>query len=80
MELNNLPDVDIWEPIDSSQLSYKDNTRNEELVSKVADSNITADLQHGTHESPALKTTPKPQGRGTPINNSNSVLQNTFNI
>ena len=23
---NNLPDIDIWEPINSSQLSYKNNT------------------------------------------------------
>jgi len=81
IELNNdLPDVEIWEPIHSSQLSYKNNTVDKKPVSKVANSNSTENLQHGIHESSALKTTPKPQSRSTPINNSNSIPQNTFNI
>jgi len=72
MELNNdSPDIDLREPIDSSQLSYKDNTRDDQLVSKAADSNSTENLQRGT---------PKPRGGGSPINNSNSILQDTLNI
>ena len=77
---NNLPDIDIWEPINSSQLSYKDNTVDEKPVSKTANSNSTENLQHGIYEGPALKTTPKSQGKSTPINNSNSISQDTFNI
>ena len=77
---NNLPDIDIWEPINSSQLSYKDNIVDEKPVSKTANSNSTENLQYGTYEGSALKTTPKSQGRSTPINNSNSISQDTFNI
>ena len=36
---NDLPDVEIWEPIHSSQISYKNNTVDKKLVSKIADSN-----------------------------------------
>jgi len=81
MELNNnLPDIDIWEPINSSQLSYKDNIVDKKPVSKIANSNSIENLQHGTYNSPALKTIPKSQGRSTLINNSNSISQDTFNI
>ena len=45
MEINNnLPNVDFWEPIDSSQLSYKNNMENKEIVSKIADTNIIAEI------------------------------------
>ena len=45
MELNkNLPNIDIWEPINSSQLSYKDNIVDEKPVSKTANSNSTENL------------------------------------
>jgi len=57
---NDLPNINLCEPIDSSQLSYKNNTRNEKLVSKVADSNSIENSQHSIHESFALKTTFKP--------------------
>jgi len=57
---NDLPNINLWEPIDSSQLSYKNNTRNEKLVSKVADSDSIKNSQHSTYESSALKTTSKP--------------------
>ena len=57
---NDLPNINLWEPIDSSQLSYKNNTRNEKLVSKVANSNSIKNSQHSTYESSALKTTSKP--------------------
>ena len=81
MELNNnLPDIDIWEPINSSQLSYKDNIVDKKPVSKIVNSNSIENLQHGTYNSPALKTIPKSQGRSTLINNSNSISQDTFNI
>ena len=81
MELNNyLPNIDIWEPINSSQLFYKNNIVDKKPVSKVANSNNTENLQCGTYESPALKTIPKPWSRSTPINNSNNIPQDTFNI
>ena len=57
---NDLPNINLWEPIDSSQLSYKNNTRNEKLVSKVANSNSIENSQHSTYKSSALKTTFKP--------------------
>ena len=42
MEINNdLLDVNFQKPINSSQLSYKDNIVNEEIVSKVANSRNT---------------------------------------
>jgi len=70
MELNNdLPNFNLQEPIDSSQLSYKNNTRNEKLVNKVANSNSTENLQHSTHKGPILKITLKPRGRGSLFNN-----------
>ena len=81
IELNNdLPDIEIWEPIHSSQLFYKNNIVDKKPVSKVANSNNTENLQHNIYEGSALKTTLKPQSRSTPINNSNSIPQNTFNI
>jgi len=73
-------EIDIWELINSSQLSYKNNTVDEKPVSKTANSNSTENLQHGIYEGPAQKATPKSQGRSTPINNSNSISQDTFNI
>ena len=73
-------EIDIWEPINSSQLFYKNNTVDEKPVSKTANYNSTENLQHGTHEGSALKTTPKPQSRSTPINNPNSIPQDIFNI
>ena len=61
MELNNyLPNVDIWEPINSSQLFYRNNIVDKKPVSKIADSNSTENLQCGTYESPALKKISKP--------------------
>ena len=81
MEINNnIPDVDIREPINSSQLSYKDNTEKDESVSKVADTIPLARKQCVSNEAPALKTAPKPGGRGVSNNNSNSSPQETFNI
>jgi len=53
MELeNNKPEDDIREPIDSSQLSYKDNTDKGESVSRVADNfpyrQETTCIKHGS--------------------------------
>ena len=75
MEINNnLSDIDFWEPINSSQLSYKHNIGNEETVSKIANTNITVEIQYGIYEGPALKTTPKSWDRDTFNNKSNSIL------
>ena len=73
-------EIDIWEPINSSQLSYKNDTVDKKPVSKTANYNSTENLQYGIYEGPALKTIPKSQGRSTSINNWNSILQDTFNI
>ena len=77
---NNILDDNIQEPIDSSQLSYKNNIKKDESVSKIADINPLTEKQHVSHETPALKTAPKLQDKGTSNINTNSSLQETFNI
>ena len=77
---NDLPDVNDQEPINSSYLFYKNIIEDKELVSKVADTNITTETQCGKHEGPILKTAHKSQGRDNSNNNSNSTPQNIFNI
>jgi len=73
MKMNN----DIWNPIDSSQLSYKGNVEVDGLVSKLS----SKKEQHVQNEVLALKTTSKPQGENVFINNLNTSLpQNIFNI
>ena len=77
---NNLLNVDFQELINGSQLSYKDNTGDKELVSKAANTNNMEKIQHSIYKGSVLKTVPKPCGRGTSNNKSNSILQDTFNI
>ena len=71
---NNLPDVNLWEPVNSSQLSYKDKEKNKKWVSIAADTNSTMNEQHSKHESSALKIASKPHSKGTYNNNTNSTL------
>ena len=60
MELNNnILDVNIRDPINSSQLSYKNNIEKDEFVSKVANTIPSARKQCVSNEAPALKTAPK---------------------
>jgi len=59
MEMNNnLPDEDIWNPIDSSQLSYNRNIEVGRSVRKTTDNYLPKDSQHVQNKTPALKNTP----------------------
>ena len=82
MEINNnLPDEDLRDPIDSSQLSYKDDVGEGNSVRKAADNGPTKDSQRVQNEASALKNTPKPRGEGASLNSTNmSPSQNTINI
>ena len=57
---NDLPDINIWDSIDSSQLSYDGNVETSKSVSKAADTNLPKEGQYVSHKTPALKTTLKP--------------------
>jgi len=82
MKINNdLPDVKSQKPIDSSQLSYKENVRVENSVSMVTDKLSSKKEQYLYNEIPALKSIPKLWDRDRLNNNSNmSSSQNTINI
>ena len=82
MEINNdLPEEEIQKPIDSSQLSYEENTKVGDSVSKVIDELSPKEGQHAHNKALALKNTPKLWGKGVPNNNSNMISsQNTINI
>ena len=60
----DLPDIEIWESIDSSQLSYKEETKVGELARKAIDKDFTSRKQYVCNEISALKKTPKPHGKG----------------
>ena len=55
---NNLPDEDIWDPIDSSQLFYNKNIKVGRSVRKTTDNYLLKDSQHVQNEAPALKNIP----------------------
>ena len=82
MEMNNdLLDIEIQDPIDSSQLSYEGNAEVGNLVSEATDNPSLKKGQCIWNEALALKTTPKPWDEGVSNNNSNTSLsQDTFNI
>lgn len=81
MEINNdLPDIDIQKPINSSQLSYQENSEEDTSVSKAANTKFSEKRQCVSHEAPALKTRHKPQSEDISNNNSNGILQETLNI
>ena len=78
---NNLPDEDVWDPIDNSQLFYDNNIKVGDSVRKTTDNHLPRDSQHVWNEVPALKNTPKPQGKDVPNNNTNiCLLQDIINI
>jgi len=57
MEINNdLPDDDFKKPVDSSQLSYKDKSQQENCVSKMTDLELPSSLQHTSNKASALNT------------------------
>ena len=74
MEPNNdLPDDMAIDPIDSSQLSYKDDFESEgNPVSKATDPTPAKEPQRVKHDKPALNKAPKPRGKSASINNTNS--------
>ena len=57
---NNLPDEDVWDLVDSSQLSYKGNVKVGEFVSKITNNHFQEGSQCVPNEVPALKSIPKP--------------------
>jgi len=73
MEINNdLPEVESREPIDSSQLSYEGNAETGHSVSVVTDKPPPKEGQCVQNEALALKTTPKPRGKGVSNKDSNT--------
>ena len=69
MEINNnLPDKEIIDSIDSSQLSYQDNNGEDITVSEATDNSSTRNPQYVLNKAPALKNTPKLQGKSTLVN------------
>ena len=77
---NNLPDDNIQEPINSSQLFYKKHLKDEVPVSIATDSNNTETPQCVSHKGPILNTMHKLYGKTSTINSLNNVPQETFNI
>jgi len=66
---NNKPEEDIREPIDSSQLSYKDFMNKYKFVSRMADTFSTDRKQHKSNMALALKMAPQLRGK---VSNNNS--------
>jgi len=69
---NNLPNEDIVDPIDSSQLLYKDNDDMGNSVGKVTDIGPMRTQQHVQNEALALKNTPTTRGGVTAPNIANA--------
>jgi len=81
MEANNdLPDIEIWEPIDSSQLSYGGETEVGELVRKAIDKDSASTKQHVCNEAPALKKILKPHSKGKDKTNDESISSSSESI
>jgi len=78
---NNLPNKELRDPIDSFQLSYKGNNKEENLVNETTNNSLIRNPQCVQNKAPALKNTPKPQGKGTSVNNTNrSQSDDVINI
>jgi len=58
MELNELPDENSFNPIDSSQLSCTETVKVGESVSMASDKETASISQHGDNEVPARKRVP----------------------
>ena len=64
MEINNdLPDKEFTEPVNSSQLLYKNNSGEDIPISEATDNSSTRNQQCTSNEAPALKNMPKLQGK-----------------
>jgi len=57
---NNLPDKEFTEPVNSSRLSYKDNSREGIPVSEATDISSTKNQQYVSNKALALKSMSKP--------------------
>jgi len=77
---NNKPEEDIRELVNSSQLSYKDDTSKDKSVSYPTDISPTDRTQCVSNEALALNNTSQTQGKTNNNNRSNSSQQATFNI
>ena len=80
---NDLSDIEIWKPIDSSQLSYKKNIKVEDSVRTATDKDFVSERQHACNKTPALKKTSKPhgKGKGRTVNRANfNTSENMINI
>ena len=80
---NDLPDIEIWDPINSSQLSYAGKTEVEDLVRMATDKNSTSKNQCVCNKTPTLKKVLKPysKDKDRTIKDSNfNSLENILNI
>ena len=57
---NNFPNEDFKKPINSSQLSYKDDSQKRDYVSKMTDLVLSRGPQHVSNEVPTLNTSNAP--------------------
>ena len=81
MEMNNnKPKEDIREPIDNSQLFYKDAMDKGKFVSGMTNTSPIDRKQCVSNIALALKNAPQPWGRVSDINSFNSSQQLTLNI
>ena len=81
MELeNNKSEDNIREPINSSQLFYKDNMDKDESISRVANTSSIYGKQHISNMALALKIVCHPGGKDSSNNSLNSSQQSTLNI
>ena len=82
MEINNdLLDKEVRDPVDSSQLLYKDDNEEGNPVRKAANNGPTRNLQCIQNKALVLKNSPKLWGKSTFPNNTNmSPLENIINI
>jgi len=79
MEINNnLPDKEFIEPVNSSQLSYKDNSEEDIPVSKVIDNSSTRNQQCTLNKTLALKDMPKLWDKS--MNNKDPNMSHIDNI
>jgi len=81
MEINNNKlEEDIREPIDSSQLSYKDTANKGKSVSGVTVTSPTDGKQYESNKALALKNAPQLQGRISDSQQSTLNIQLPYNI
>ena len=78
---NNLPNEEIRNPINSSQLLYKDKDKADNSVRKATDKDSTRNQQCVQNKALILKNTPTTQEKGKLPNNTNiSQSEDVINI